>query len=33
MKPHWNDAEGVELKNLEKNLLQCHFLHHKPHMD
>jgi hypothetical protein len=25
----WNDTDGVELKYLEKNLSQCHFVHYK----
>jgi hypothetical protein len=28
-----NDADDREPKILEKNLAQCHFVHHKAHMD
>jgi hypothetical protein len=29
----WNDTDRGKLKNLEKNLSQCHFVHNKSHMD
>jgi hypothetical protein len=29
--PLWNDIDGRKLKNLVKNLSQCHFVHHKSH--
>jgi hypothetical protein len=28
-KPWWNDTNRGKQKNLEKNMLQCHFCHHK----
>jgi hypothetical protein len=31
--PQWNDLDGRKLKNSEKILFQCHFVHHKSHMD
>jgi hypothetical protein len=31
--PWWNDTERGKSKNSEKNLFQCHFVHHKSHMD
>jgi hypothetical protein len=29
----WNDTDRGKPKNSEKNLSQCHFVHHKLHMD
>jgi len=29
----WNDPDMGRLKNLEKNLSQCHSVHQKSHMD
>jgi hypothetical protein len=29
----WKDIERGKPKNSEKNLFQCHFAHHKSHMD
>jgi hypothetical protein len=28
----WNDINRGKLKNTEKTLFQCHFVHHKSHM-
>jgi hypothetical protein len=33
MEPRWNDIDKGKLKNSEKNLFQCHFVHHKSQMD
>jgi hypothetical protein len=32
-KPWWNDIDRGELKSSGKYLSQCHFVHHKSHMD
>jgi hypothetical protein len=32
-KPEWNDTDREKPKNSGKNLSQCHFVNHKPHMD
>jgi hypothetical protein len=29
----WNDIDRAKLKNSERNLSQCQFVHHKSHMD
>jgi len=29
----WNDSDGGKLKYWEKNQSQCHFVHHRSHMD
>jgi hypothetical protein len=31
--PQWNDTDKGKLKISERNLSQCHFFHHKSHMD
>jgi hypothetical protein len=31
--PRWNDIDRLKPKNSYKNLSQCHFVHHKSHMD
>jgi hypothetical protein len=33
MEPWCNDVDGGRLKILERDLLQCHFLRHKSHME
>jgi hypothetical protein len=33
MEPKWNDIDGEEPKNSDKNLSQCQFVHHNSHMD
>jgi hypothetical protein len=33
MKHQWNEIDRGKPKNSEKNLSQCHCVHHKSHMD
>jgi hypothetical protein len=33
MEHQWNEIDREKPDNSEKNLSQCHFVHHKPHMD
>jgi hypothetical protein len=33
MEQWWNDIDRGNPKTLERNLLQCHFVHNKSHMD
>jgi hypothetical protein len=33
MEQQWNDIDRGKLKDSEKNLSQCHSVHHKSHMD
>jgi hypothetical protein len=32
-KPRWNDTDRRKPKNSEKDVSQCHFVHHKSHME
>jgi hypothetical protein len=33
MEPWWNDIDKRKPKNVEKNMPQYHFVHHKSNMD
>jgi len=33
MEHWWNNTDRGKRKYWEKNLSQCHFVHHAPHMD
>jgi hypothetical protein len=33
MEHRWNEIDRGKPKNSGKNLSQCHFVHHKSHMD
>jgi hypothetical protein len=33
MKHWWNDSDRGKLRYWERNMSQCHFFHHKCHMD
>jgi hypothetical protein len=33
MEHRWNEIDRGKPKNMGKNLSQCHFVHHKSHMD
>jgi hypothetical protein len=33
MEQWWNDIDMEKPKDSEKDLFQCHFIHHKSHMD
>jgi hypothetical protein len=33
VEPWWNNIGRVIPKNSEENLSQCHFVHHKSHID